>query len=210
MSDNHERNGYHFVNEVHTCNHYQSIILEEGDLKIKSGGYSTILLPHTKSEVRRAMRDGCPLFVELDNARREAWSFRGQWAMVLTFFGLLTIWREDGGVEEFKRRLRSVARQILQHQYYALEFSPSSYSALNCACYYLWIEGSFGGRAWLENSKYYARLSLCYWKLKKIKSILTLASVHQKPLILLVNGHESVIHLIRCVASSLLVSHQQG
>jgi hypothetical protein len=82
--------------------------------------------------------------------------------MVLNFFGLLTIWRQHGGAEEVKHRLRSVARQILQRQHYVLEFRPSEYSALNFACYYLWTEGSFGGWAWLENSKHCERFSLCY------------------------------------------------
>jgi hypothetical protein len=82
--------------------------------------------------------------------------------MVLNFFGLLTIWRQYGGVEEVKHRLRSVARQILRGQHYVLEFRPSGYSALNSACYYLWTEGSFGGRAWLENSKYCEWFFLCY------------------------------------------------
>jgi hypothetical protein len=76
MSDTRERDGYHFVNELHTCNHCQSIILDESDLTIKSEGHSTILLPHTKSEVRRALRDGCPIFAELEKARRETWSVR--------------------------------------------------------------------------------------------------------------------------------------
>lgn len=209
MSDTRERDGYYFVDELHTCNHCQSIRLEEGDLTIKSEGHSIILLPHKKSEVRRAMRDGCPIFAQLEKARRETWSVRKQWAMVVDYFGLLTIGRQYG-VEEIKHRSRSVARQILRRQHYVLELRPSGYSALDCACYFLWTEGSFGGRAWLENSKYRECFSSCYLKLKKIQIILTPASVRQRPLLLLVNGHESVIHPISCAVSSLLVSHRQG
>jgi hypothetical protein len=81
--------------------------------------------------------------------------------MVVNYSGLLTIGQQYGA-EEVKHRLRSVVRQILRRQRYVLEFRPSGCSALNCACYYLWTEGSFGGRAWLENSKYCEWLSLCY------------------------------------------------